>query len=190
MSVSKHVGWWPSHWGLWSLLFFPFWWVYQILLFPALYLSRCLVWITPGRRWRSPIQDHILLGGMILPWDVSALKREGVGFVISLCAEFHDPVERLKRAGIGHLDLPTLDRGTPTKEQVEKGVAAIRDNVSRQVTTYIHCASGAGRSATLLGCYLVGTGMTAEEAVRHLKERRSVVSLNRAQRRVVEACAA
>lgn len=185
--MRRHVGFWPSHWGSLGFAFFPAWWLYLLLLYPTLYLARGLTWATPGRRWRDWIDEHVLLGGAIMPGDVAALKAEGVGAVISLCAEFQDPIDALRDAGIDHLDLPTLDRHPPHPEDLEAGVARIFENVDRGVKTYVHCASGVGRSATLVACYLVKRGKSPEEAIALLRRKRAGVSPRRSQRAALEA---
>jgi hypothetical protein len=185
--MTARVGWWPRHWGAAAWAAFPLWWAYRLLLWPTLLLSRGLTWACPGRRWRDRVDDHVVLGGAILPGDVDALRREGVGAVVNLCAEFRDPVERLAAAGIAHLDLPTLDRHPPSPEALARGVAFLREQAARGVTSYVHCASGAGRSATLVACYFVSRGMPPAEAIRALREKRRAVAPRACQRRAVEA---
>lgn len=188
--MGEHVGWWPRPWGAAAWVFFPVWWIYRLLLWPTLLLSRGLTAIFPGRRWRDRVDEHVILGGAILPWDIDALRREGVGAVINRCAEFRDPLDRLRVAGIEHLDLPTLDRQAPCPEALAAGVRVIRSPAERGVTTYVHCASGAGRSATLVACYLVSKGMKPDEALRFLQEKRRAVAPRAAQRRALDAFAA
>lgn len=184
------MGWWPRQWGAAALVFFPAWWVYRLLLWPTLLLSRGLTAIFPGRRWRDRVDEHVVLGGAILPWDIDALRREGIGAVINLCAEFRDPVDRLRATGIEHLDLPTLDRQAPGPEALVTGVRFVQAQAQRGVTTYVHCASGAGRSAILVACYLVAKGMTPGDALRSLREKRRAVAPRAAQRRALDAFAA
>ena len=90
--AQNHAGWWPNHWKAWAYVLFPVWLCYRLLIYPTLYLSRVLVFVFPGRRWWDWIDDHVLLGGAILPWDPGALKAQGVGAVINLCSELRGPV--------------------------------------------------------------------------------------------------
>ena len=183
--MQGHVGWWPRHWKAWAPVLLPMWILFLFLIYPTLYLSRGLTCLWPGRAWRNWINDHVLLGGAILPWDPKALRQQGVGAVINLCAELRDPVKRLQELGMDHLDLPTLNRTAPCRESIRRGIEFLRDKQVRGIKTYVHCASGAGRSATLVACYLVDSGMTVEEALRHMKDRRPAVSLLESQREAV-----
>jgi len=163
---------------------------YAALAFPWICVKRYLVWRALGRPWRSPVDDHVLLGGLLFPGDVEQLSREGVRAVISLCAEFDDPLDRLRGAGIEHLHLPTRDLTPPSPEDVAHAVDFIGERVSRGDRVYVHCASGVGRSATVAACWLVRQGRTPEDALARLAEVRPAISLRRGQVEAVRAFAA
>lgn len=73
---------------------------YAAIAYPWLWVKRFVLWRLIGRPWRSRVDDHLDLGSLLFPGDVEALSREGVRGVVSLCAEFDDPVERLRAAGL------------------------------------------------------------------------------------------
>ncbi|MEK7867121.1 MAG: dual specificity protein phosphatase family protein [Planctomycetota bacterium] len=160
---------------------------YAALAFPWICVKRFLVWRALGRPWRSPVDDHVLLGGLLFPGDVADLSREGVRAVVSLCAEFDDPLDRLRAAGIEHLHLPTPDLTPPSQEDLTRAVAFIGERASRGERVYVHCASGVGRSATVAACWLVRQGRTPEDALALLAKARPAVSLRSAQVRAVRS---
>ncbi len=163
---------------------------YAAVAFPWICVKRFLVWRLLGRPWRSRVDDHVVLGGLLFPGDVEDLTREGVRAVVSLCAEFDDPVERLRAAGIDHLHLPTPDMTPPSPEDAARAVAFVAERASRGERVYVHCASGVGRSATIAACWLVRQGRSPEEALAHLSTVRPSVSMRRAQVESVRAFAA
>ena len=162
---------------------------YAALAFPWICAKRFLVWRALGRPWRSRVDDHVVLGGLLFPGDVEKLCQEGVRAVISLCAEFDDPVDRLRAAGIEHLHLPTTDMTPPAPGDVARAVAFIGERASRGERVYVHCASGVGRSATVAACWLVRQGRTPEDALAFLAQVRPAISLRSAQVRAVRSFA-
>ena len=86
-------------------------------------------------------------------------------------------------------DVP--DGGAVPLEQTVALAARIDEDVRSGRTVYVHCYAGVGRSAQIVAAYYVlHRGMGAEQAVRHLRERRSVVAPNAAQKAVLRECAA
>jgi hypothetical protein len=72
------------------------------------------------------------------------------------------------------LRFPVRDYSTPSVETMGSILDAIDDSLERHRPVYVHCWGGHGRTATVIGCWLVRHGMPADEALRHIAELRSV----------------
>ncbi len=154
----------------------------KCLIVPIPFLKRLHVLLAPGQRWRDRIDDKVLVGGNLFSWHIGPLVREGVTGVVTLCDEYRDPEERLRAAGIRYLPLPTVDRTPPSPEDVERALAFLAEIHAGGGAAYIHCASGIGRSVTLAACWLIrARGMSAEEALAHIKSRRRQADPTNAQ---------
>jgi ADP-ribosylglycohydrolase/protein tyrosine phosphatase (PTP) superfamily phosphohydrolase (DUF442 family) len=69
--------------------------------------------------------------------------------------------------------VPIPDFGVPQAETMEAIFDMIDDFLARDMPVYVHCWGGHGRTATVVGCWLVSHGMRGEEALRHIAELRS-----------------
>ena len=98
------------------------------------------------------------------PADWQTLREGGFTLLINLHERPHDP-DTLASAGATMLHLPVTDFTPPTAEQLAEGVAALRAALDAGGRVAVHCGAGLGRTGTLLACYLVSTGATAEAAI-------------------------
>lgn len=103
--------------------------------------------------------------------DLRALANDGVRLLISLHERPYPP-DRLASLGVRCLHLPVADFTPPSPAQLAQGVAAIEAAVAAGERVAIHCGGGLGRTGTLLACYLVRGGMSAEAAIAHVRARR------------------
>ena len=118
-------------------------------------------WIIDGEVAASsfPCDSHALA------W----LEVQGISSIISLTPERppgidHHPIE--------HLHLPIQDYSIPTSEQVDQAIAFIDAQRTADHPVLVHCAAGLGRTGTILACYLVSTGMSADTAIATIRRRR------------------
>ncbi|WP_062150599.1 protein-tyrosine phosphatase family protein [Beggiatoa leptomitoformis] len=70
-----------------------------------------------------------------------------------------------QRFAITDFDIPVVDRMKHILDCIDAAIA-----VKHKV--YIHCMAGLGRTGTVAGCYLVRHGMTGEEALAEIKQRK------------------
>ena len=103
--------------------------------------------------------------------DLDALRSCRVRHLISLTAQPLDD-DDLSLYGMSVVHLPLSDMSAPTMEQVERFVDALGRLVDAGERVAVHCGAGYGRTGTMLACWLVSRGKTAEDALREVRRRR------------------
>ncbi len=100
--------------------------------------------------------------------------------ILDLAPEF--PEVAGLRAASRYRSLPILDGTAPTSEQLREAVAWIAESVALG-PTFVHCALGHGRTATIVVAYLltIGNVATIREGLARLRSQRPGVGLNRQQ---------
>jgi atypical dual specificity phosphatase len=128
------------------------------------------IW-TYARLRRVTWLDGDNLAACRFPRSDSALHEladSGVRLLINLHEQPHAP-ERMARYGMTELHLPVPDFTPPTPEQLELGVDAIQNAINNGTRVAVHCGAGLGRTGTLVACYLVRRGLSAEAAIAHVR---------------------
>ena len=64
-----------------------------------------------------------------------------------------------------HARFPIKDLSTPTANQMAAILQAIRVAYQGGLPVYVHCWGGIGRTGTVVGCLLVESGMTGDDAL-------------------------
>jgi len=119
--------------------------------------------ILPNFSW---LEEH-KLAAMSYPESEDAfilLWRMGIRTLINLTEE-PLPKEFLRKVGILAEHIPVVDFMAPTLKQVEQALALIHFYIGRNMPVAVHCIAGLGRTGTVLACYLVGEGESADEAI-------------------------
>jgi len=103
--------------------------------------------------------------------DLGWLRDNGVDLLISLT---DDPPPRrwINDAGLLSVHLPVPDMSAPTQEQLTQAVAAIERARASGMAVAVHCTAGLGRTGTILAAYFVAQGMTASQAIWHVRDLR------------------
>lgn len=152
------------------------WWAVALLL-PYLLLTWGL-WhllrMVQREKCCQEIVPGIWLGRRALAHELP----ENVDLVVDLTAEFFEERRVVERRT--YWCLPTLDASVPDDEPFQQLVDKI---VAWPGNAYIHCASGHGRSATVVAAVLIRKGLAknVDEAVRRIKTLRPGVGLEKQQ---------
>lgn len=117
--------------------------------------------------------------------DLLWLRRNGIDVLVSLT---ENPLPRnwLNDAGLLAVPVPVPDMEAPSQRQLDHVLATVKRAHGSGMGVAIHCAAGLGRTGTVLAAYFVGTGLTARDALRKVRELRpgSVETLD--QERAIE----
>lgn len=128
----------------------------------------------------SRITDQIYIGTNFCcetHFDPDLLKM-GVTYDLSLEEERVDS----PTGGAAYLWLPIKDMHAPTPQQFMMGVSFIRAAVDSGRKIFVHCKNGHGRAPTMVAAYLITTGMSADDAIALIQEKRPEVHLQDEQR--------
>ena len=151
-----------------------------------------------ARTWWNRIDETVVLGALPFRGDSAKqlVAQENIAGVVSMNEDyelqiFSNQGPEWKELGVEFLQLATTDIfEAPSSEKLKRGVEFIyrisKEHPSSSI--YIHCKAGRTRSATLVGCYLIEQyGMTPEEAVSLMKEKRPHVWLGPKQWEAIRA---
>jgi protein-tyrosine phosphatase len=133
----------------------------------------------PDLHW---VTEHLAVGSCFPIERADDLRRlHRIQAVVDLREEDCDDEALLRAAGIELLHLPTPDLEAASHDDLERGVAFVRERIRRGDKVLIHCQHGIGRSALLALCVLVDHGWEPLDALTHVKDRRAVVSPSHSQ---------
>jgi dual specificity MAP kinase phosphatase len=127
----------------------------------------------------SQITDSIFLGTDFccrVHFDEYLLKK-GVTTDISLEEEKIDTPYGVNI----YLWLPVKDHFAPTMYQFKTGISVMDTAIKNKNKIYVHCKNGHGRSPTLVAAYLITQGMSSEEAIEKIKEKRPEIHVRDSQ---------
>jgi hypothetical protein len=121
-------------------------------------------WVKPGR---------LLAGDYPGDLDDTETRRKvqwlldaGVTFFVDLTEESEaEPYARWLGQAAEHHRMPIPDWDIPTPEEMAHILDTIDAALEAGHTVYVHCWYGIGRTATVIGCYLVRHGLSGDGAL-------------------------
>ncbi len=96
--------------------------------------------------------------------EIDELKEYGIGGVVSLTEESL-AANPLTKAGLQYLHLPVPDMTAPTQSQIQEFIQFAHNRVQQGQSVVAHCFAGAGRTGTMIACYLVSKGLSPQNAI-------------------------
>jgi len=123
--------------------------------------------IIPHFRWLVEAK----IAGVSCPQNAEALmllKQLGLRAFLNL-REAALPESWLMTYGFQAEHLPIADFSAPTIPQIEQAIAIINHFLDEDLPVAVHCGAGLGRTGTILACYLVWQGISAQEAIKQVR---------------------
>ncbi len=104
--------------------------------------------------------------------DLREAKHRGISAVVTLTESPLD-AEILESEGMTFLHIPVEDYEPPSLGQIQEFVDFTRGHLAHSSgAVMVHCMMGRGRTGTMLACFLVAEGWSAESAVRRVRQSR------------------
>ncbi|WP_282111005.1 diacylglycerol kinase family protein [Shewanella algicola] len=134
------------------------------------------------------IDKQLYLACRLFPNDVEQLKREKIGAILDVTAEFDALEWTLVDENIEYLNIPVLDHNVPTIAQVNQAVNWLHNQVRKGNNVVVHCALGRGRSVLMLAAYLVCRDKQRQfsDVLKSINDIRQTAKLNKWQLAGVE----
>jgi ADP-ribosylglycohydrolase len=125
-------------------------------------------WVLPGRLLAGEYPTAGQLDGT--RERIERLLGAGIDCFVDLTPPGElPPYEDLLPAGITHHRVPIRDHDVPAHPQVMADILALIQSALRSGRSpYVHCHAGVGRTGTVMGCFLVERGLSADAALEEL----------------------
>ncbi len=100
--------------------------------------------------------------------DLDELRAHGIGAILSMT---ETPIDAfaVEAAGMRYANIPVDDFTAPAVSQMLDALEFIDLAHADDRAVLVHCAAGQGRSATILGAWLVRQGSTTDDAIAELR---------------------
>jgi len=125
----------------------------------------------------SWITDNLALGHAPMSYaELDSLRKQGIGAIINLCAEFCDLHEIEQSSGFDVYYLPVCDNEVPAEPELERALDWLDEAIYLGKKVLVHCRFGMGRTATFVAAYLLRKGFGLKLAKKKVEEARSMHS--------------
>ena len=111
-----------------------------------------------------------LPGPAFMEWDFARLRTMGYSVVVSLeCGRLN--TFEIEDAGFEHKKICVEDFTSPSFEQIDEFIDFVNSKFAESKKVLVHCYAGRGRTGTMLAAFLIHQGMSADAAIREIRER-------------------
>jgi len=117
------------------------------------------------------LEDRLLATARPTSAEITRLAELGITTMIALLERQPDPTHALLH-GMTYLHLPYDDMTAPSMELIAEFNGLFDGAFANNEKVAVHCMAGLGRTGTLIACYLVSTGMSADDAIGLVRSRR------------------
>ena len=122
---------------------------------------------TPESYWVEP--GALLAGKYPRTQAIDALLGSGVTLFVDLTQEAElEAYAHLVGPGVRHVRMGIPDMDVASAEKMRRTLDLIDREHARGGTAYVHCRGGAGRTGTVVGCWLVRRGLTGDAALERI----------------------
>lgn len=100
--------------------------------------------------------------------DLHWMGSEGIEVLVSLTVSPLDPA-LIESAGLESVHIPVRDFRAPSQDQIDTFTALVDSERSHGRSLGVHCLAGLGRSGTMAASWFIHEGMTAPQAIQHVR---------------------
>jgi len=102
--------------------------------------------------------------------DLAFLTSAGIRALVRLAHEHETGISKadVEAHGLEDCHEPIPDWNPPTQTQIDGIVEWVCNAIAGGKPVAVSCGAGYGRTGTVLACYLIASGRTAEDAIQHL----------------------
>lgn len=147
-------------------------------------------WVIPGRLLAGEYPLSLPNSGQYV-YDrrlsdaqrLSNLLDLGINYFIDLTEEGEWPsywpeltsLAALHRRDLVHRRYPIVDHSMPPVDVINRAIADLQHALTGGHNVLVHCKAGIGRTALVIGAYLVRQGLTGDQALARIAELRAAV---------------
>ncbi|MFW9831846.1 MAG: dual specificity protein phosphatase family protein [Candidatus Thorarchaeota archaeon] len=103
--------------------------------------------------------------------DLERLVDEGIKVLVTAMEESLNE-DLVRNIGLEYHYFPVPPYGTPSLQQIHDFVYLVNLNRRKNRPVVVHCYMGWGRTGTLLAAYLISEGMSTDDAIFQVREKR------------------